>query len=121
LLPLPPDYTSKDIPNSNDAAEEDFPIAHDDTYDGSVAADTLCVWADDESPTSLRPADNTVTKSDVANASILDAAPIVPHSESVNDGMSLSLFSVKDKVLAFGKFLKALMPQQKCLTIPRHY
>ena len=41
LLALPSECTSKDIPNNNDAEEEDFPIvAHDDAYDGSVAADS---------------------------------------------------------------------------------
>ena len=95
LLALPSEYASKDIPNNDDAEKEDFLIAHDDAYDGSVAANTLCALADEESPMSL-PADNTVTKNDVADGSILDS--FVAHSESINDMMSLSLFSVEEKV-----------------------
>ena len=44
-------------------------------------------------PPSL-PADDSATKNDVADGSILDA--FVAHSESCNDGLSLSLFSVED-------------------------
>ena len=55
----------------------------------------MCALADEESPT-LLPADNTATKNDVADGSILDA--FVAHSESINDGLSLSLFSVEEKV-----------------------
>ena len=50
---------------------------------------------DEESPTSL-PADNTATNNDVVDGSIFDA--FVAHSESINDGLSLSLFSVEEKV-----------------------
>ena len=91
LLALPSEYASKDIPNKDDAEDDDFPISHDDAYDGSVDSDTSCTLSDEESPT-LLPADNTATKNDVADGSILDA--FVAHSESINDGLSLSLFSV---------------------------
>ena len=44
----------------------------------------------------MLPADNTVAKNDVVDRSILDA--FVAHSESINDRLSLSLFSVEEKV-----------------------
>ena len=96
LLASPSEYASEDIPNMDDADKDNFPISHDDAYDGSVASNTSCALADEESPTSL-PADNTATKNnDDADGSILDA--FAAHSESINDGLSLSLFSVKEKV-----------------------
>ena len=96
LLALPSEYASEDIPNKNDAEEDNFPISHDDAYDGSVASNTSCALADEESPTSLPAADNTATKNDVADGSILDA--FVAYSESINDGLSLSLISVEEKI-----------------------
>ena len=95
LLALPSEYASEDIPNEDDGEEDNFPISHDDAYDGSVASDTLCALADEESPT-LRPANNTATKNEVPDGSILDA--FTDHSESINDRLSLSLFSVEEKV-----------------------
>ena len=44
----------------------------------------------------MLPADDSATKNDVADGSILDA--FLAHSESINDGLSLSLFSVEEKV-----------------------
>ena len=82
-------YASEDIPNKDDADEDDFPVAHDDAYDGRVASDTSCDLADEESPP-LLPADDGATKNDIAEGSILDA--FLAHSESVNDGLCLSLF-----------------------------
>ena len=96
LLAMPSEYVSGDIPNKDDAEEDDFHISHDDAYDGSVASDTSCAFADEDSPTSL-PADNTATKNDVAEGSIFDAY-VLAHSASINDGLSLSLFSVEEKV-----------------------
>ena len=82
LLALPSEYAFKDIPNINDAEEDGFLIAHDDAYGaGSVASDTSYALADEESPT-LLPTDNTATKNDVTDGSILDA--FVAHSESIN-------------------------------------
>ena len=95
LLALPSEYACEDIPNNDHAEEDDFPISHDDAYDERVSLETLCALADEESPSSL-PADDSATKNDVADGSILDA--FVAHSESINDGLSLSLFSVEEKV-----------------------
>ena len=95
LASLPSEYASKDIPNKDDAEVDDFPISHDDAYDRSVASDTSCTLADEERPTLLS-ADDTLTQNDVADGSILDA--FVAHSESINDGLSHSLFSVEGKV-----------------------
>lgn len=87
---------SKDIPNDDDAVdEEDFPVAHDDSYDESAVCNQLSAWAaDDEHPATVPPV-NTITDA-VPDTSILDA--FVVHSESLNDGLSLSLFSVEEKV-----------------------
>ena len=93
LLALPSEYASEDIPNKDDAEDNNFPISHDDAYDGSVGSNTSCALADEESPT-LLPADNAATKNDVADGSILDA--FVAHSESIKDRLSLSLFSVEE-------------------------
>ena len=89
------EYVIGDIPNKDDAEEDDFHISHDDAYDGSVASDTLWALADEESPMS-QPADNTATKNDVVDGSILDS--FEAHHESINDGLLLSLFSVEKKV-----------------------
>jgi hypothetical protein len=40
LLALPSEYASEDIPNKDDAEEDDFPISHDDAYDGHVSSET---------------------------------------------------------------------------------
>ena len=96
LLALPSEYASKDIPNKDDAEDDDFPISHDDAYDGRVSLETLCALADEESPPLLS-SDNSATKNDVADGSILDAF-LAHSSESINDGLSLSLFSVEEKV-----------------------
>ena len=40
----------KEIPNNNSIDEEDFPIAHDDSYNESAFGDKHSVWEDDESP-----------------------------------------------------------------------
>ena len=95
LLALPSEYASEDIPNKDHAEEDDFPISHDDAYDERVSFETLRALADEESPLSL-PADDSTTKNDVADDSILDA--FLAHSESINDGLSLSLFFVEEKV-----------------------
>jgi hypothetical protein len=84
LLVLPSEDASEDIPNKDDAEEDDFPISHYDAYDARVFLETSCALADEESPPSL-PADDSATKNDVAD-------------ESINDGLSLSLFSVEEKV-----------------------
>ena len=73
--------------------------------------------ADEESPP-LLPADDRATKNDVADGSILDA--FLAHSESINDGLSLSLFSVEEKVqidlLQTLKRLRApLIAYEECL------
>jgi hypothetical protein len=78
LLALPSEYASEDIRNKDDAEEDNLPISHDDAYDGPVGSDTSCALTDEESPT-LLPADNTATKNDVSDRSILDA--FVAHSE----------------------------------------
>ena len=96
LLALPSEYACEDIPNKDHAEEDDFPISHDDAYDERVSLETLCALAEEESPPSLPAADDSATKNDVADGSILDA--FVAHSESINDGLSLSLFSVEEKV-----------------------
>ena len=57
LLALPSEYASEDIPNKDYAEEDNFPISHDDAYDGRVLLETLHALADEESPTSL-PADS---------------------------------------------------------------
>ena len=97
LLALPSEYVTGDIPNKDDAEEDNFSISHDDAaYYGRVASNTSCAFlADEESPMS-QPVDNTGTINDVVNWSILDS--FVAHSESINDGLSLSLFSVEEKV-----------------------
>ena len=46
LLALPSENVSGDIPNKDDAEEDNFPISHNDAYDGSVASDTSCALAD---------------------------------------------------------------------------
>ena len=82
--------SSREITNDDAGEEEDFPIAHDDSYDESAVGNK----SDDDSPTALPPV-NTVA--DVAvDTSILDS--FVAHSESLSDGLSLSLFSVEEKV-----------------------
>jgi hypothetical protein len=95
LLALPSEDVSEGIPNKDDAEEDDFPISHDDAYDACLASETSCALADEESPP-LLPADDGATKNDVADGSILDA--FLAHSESIDDGLSLSLFSVEEKV-----------------------
>ena len=50
MLALPSEYASEDVPNKDDAEEDDFPISHDDAYDESVASNTLCALSDEESP-----------------------------------------------------------------------
>jgi hypothetical protein len=89
LLALPSEYASEDTHNKDDAEEDNFPISHDDACDGRVSLETLRALADEESAPSL-PADNSATKNDVADGSILDAS--LAHSESIDDGLSLSLF-----------------------------
>ena len=97
LLAFPSECVIGNIPNRDDAEEDNFPISHDDAYDGSVASNTSCALANEESPMS-QPADNSATKNDVVDGSILDS--FVAPSESINDGcgLSLSLFSVEEKV-----------------------
>ena len=86
--------SSRDIPNNDACEEEDFPIVHDDSYDKSAVGGKLSVQSDDESPATQPPV-NTVA--DVAvDTSILDSS--VAHSESLSNGLSLSLFLVKEKV-----------------------
>ena len=82
--------SSREITNDDAGEEEDFPIAHDDSYVESAVGNK----SDDDSPATLPPV-NTVA--DVAvDTSILDS--FVAHSESLSDGLSLSLFSVEEKV-----------------------
>ena len=95
LLAFPSQNVPEDIPNQDIADDDDFPVAHDDAYDGLVASETSCALADEESPPLLS-ADDTATQNDVADGSILDS--FVAHSESIDDGLSLSLFSVEEKV-----------------------
>ena len=65
-LALPSEHVSGDIPNKDDDEEDNFPISHDDAYDGSVAFNTSCALADEESPMS-QPVDNSATKNDVVD------------------------------------------------------
>ena len=99
LLAFSSEYVIGNIPNQDDAELDNFPISHDDAYDGSVASNISCALANEESPMSQPAADNhSATKNDVVDGSILDS--FVAHSESINDGcgLSLSLFSVEEKV-----------------------
>jgi hypothetical protein len=67
----------------------------DNSCDERAVGDKLSLQSDDESPAILPPV-NTVTDAAVDSTSILHS--LVAHSESLSDGLFLSLFPVEKKV-----------------------